>query len=96
MSSAIIHVNRQHIAMNSKNGTELPVFTIKSAGKIKYAQSVEILGNSKMVYSSAPLSCGAKAWIETEAPLILNGETTFAQARGRQPKKTNCRSPRST
>lgn len=78
---SIIHVNRQHIAMNAKDGGNRPVYTIKRAGKTLYAREVHICGPSKLIYNGEQLSCGARAWIETEAPLKLIDEMTFKEAR---------------
>jgi hypothetical protein len=78
----IIHVNRQHIAMNAADGRRRPVYTIKNNGKTRYAREVEILGPSKLVYNGLQLSCGARAWIETEAPLNLIDEMSWAEAKG--------------
>lgn len=81
MSKTIIHVNRQHIAMNSKDGKNRPVYTIKMGGKTRYAREVEILGPSKMVYNGNQLSCGARAWIETNSDVLLIDEMSFTEAR---------------
>lgn len=78
---SIIHVNRSHIAMNAKDGGNRPVYTIKQAKEIRYAREVNITGPSRLVYSGEQLSCGARAWIETDAELILIDEMTFTQAR---------------
>lgn len=77
----IIHVNRQHIAMNAKDQGNRPVYTIKMGGKTRYAREVEILGPSKLIYSGAQLACGARAWIETDAELKLVDEMSFQEAR---------------
>ena len=77
----IIHVNRSHIAKNAKDGGNRPVYTIKTGGKIRYARQVEIRGPSTMVYDGRQLSCGARAWVETDAPLVLVDEMTFKEAR---------------
>ena len=64
----IIHVNQHRIKSNKKNGTNDPVFTVKTYKSNQYAREVEIFGPSKLVYKpNKPLSCGAVAWIETEA-----------------------------
>lgn len=78
---SIIHVNRQHIAMNAKNGTNLPVYTVKRGGKTLYAREVVIQGPCKLVYNQSQLSCGARAWIETESEVDLIDEMTFKEAR---------------
>jgi hypothetical protein len=78
---SIIHVNRQHIAMNAKDGGDRPVYTIKTGGRTRYAREIEILGRSRLVYDGRQLSCGARAWIETDAELLLHDEMTFKEAR---------------
>lgn len=77
----IIHVNRQHIAMNAKDGGSRPVYTIKKGRKTRYAREVQIEGPSKLVYNGDQLSCGARAWIETDAPVTLVDEMSFKEAR---------------
>lgn len=77
----IIHVNRQHIGMNAKDGGNRPVYTIKHNGKTRYAREVNILGPSRLVYDGRQLGCGARAWIETEAELLLVDEMSFKEAR---------------
>lgn len=78
----IIHVNRQHISMNAKDGHNRPVYTIKlNTGQLRYAREVEILGPSRMVYNGSQLACGARAWIETHADLNLIDEMSFQEAR---------------
>jgi hypothetical protein len=77
----IIHVNRQHIAMNAKDGKNRPVYTIKDKGKTLYAREVVINGPSKLVYNGKQLTCGARAWIETDSEIELVDEMTFKEAR---------------
>ena len=77
----IIHVNRQHIAMNAKDGKARPVYTIKDRGKTLYAREVIINGPSRLVYNGQQLTCGARAWIETESDIELVDEMTFKEAR---------------
>lgn len=81
MPKHIIHVNRQHIAMNAKDDKNRPVYTIKTGGKTRYAREVLIDGPSKMVYNGKQLSCGARAWIETDSEITLVDEMTFKEAR---------------
>lgn len=78
---SIIHVNRAHIAANLKDNGNRPVYTIKQGRKVKYARQVEIEGPSSLVYTGENLSCGARAWIETDAPLTLIDEMTFQEAK---------------
>jgi len=77
----IIHVNRQHIAMNAKDGKNRPVYTIKDKGKTLYAREVIINGPSKLVYNGSQLTCGARAWIETDSDIELIDQMTFKEAR---------------
>lgn len=78
----IIHVNRQHIAANAKDGGNRPVYTIKfPKGITRYAREVQINGPSKCIYNGSQLSCGARAWIETEGPITLVDEMSFVEAK---------------
>jgi hypothetical protein len=81
MGKKIIHVNRQHIAMNAKDGGNRPIYTIKDGKRTIYARGVRWNGPSELVPQGRQLSCGARAWIETEAELILLDPMTFAEAR---------------
>jgi len=66
-----IHINQHVIRANKKNGTNDPVITVKTSQRNIYADRVEIRGPSNVVYSpDKPLSCGARVWIETEAPVF--------------------------
>jgi len=68
----IIHVNQHVIRANNKYGENNPVLTVKTYKSNTYAHEVEILGESKVVYSpEKPLSCGAYVWIETHAPIKI-------------------------
>ena len=68
-----IHVNQHKIRSNKKHNLNEPVITVKTSKSNDYAHEVEIKGPSKVVYSpNKPLSCGAKVWIETTSPILLN------------------------
>lgn len=91
MTKYIIHVNRQHIAMNANDRGNRPVYTIKSkGGRVRYAREVHIKGPSKMVYDGSQLNCGARAWIETDSELELVDEMSFQEARQSPNKKSKC------
>lgn len=78
----IIHVNRQHIAMNAKDGGARPVYIVREPGRpVRYAHSVDVLGPSRFAPYGKRLPCGARAWLETEAELVLHGECSFQEAR---------------
>lgn len=82
MFDTIIHVNRQFIAQNAKDGKNRPVYTLKGPNGTRYAREVIINGPSKMVYNGTQLKCGAKAWIETSwETLELIDEMSFKEAK---------------
>lgn len=81
MAKKVIHVNRAHIAANAKDGGNRPVYTVKEGRKTTYAREVLIQGPSKLIYNGKQLSCGARAWIETESDLILIDEMNFSEAK---------------
>lgn len=67
-----IHINQHVIRANGKTGERNPVITVKEAGTNTYGHEVTVHGESKLVYSpDKPLSCGAKVWIETNAPITI-------------------------
>lgn len=77
-----IHINQHVIKHNRKHGVDLPPCTIKEGSKNRYAREVVVNGPSKLVYSpDNPLSCGAVLWIETDSPVELLGEVTYAEVR---------------
>jgi hypothetical protein len=64
-----VHVNQHKIRANKKDGTDLPVITIKRGKSNTYCHEVEILGPSVVKYGGNDkplLSCGARVVIETE------------------------------
>lgn len=68
-----IHVNQHVIRSNKKTGEREPVLTVKQGRSNRYANAVEILGPSRVVYSpDRPLSCGARCWVETEAEVRIS------------------------
>jgi|TARA_B110000977_G_scaffold153662_1_gene195244 hypothetical protein len=70
-----IHINMHKIRSNKKHGTNEPVITVKTYKSNTYGHEVEILGNSKVVYSpDKPLSCGARVWIETDSEVMVDGQ----------------------
>jgi hypothetical protein len=78
----IIHVNRQFISMNAKDGGNRPVYTLKGPHGTRYAREVINNGPSRLVYNGTQLSCGARAWITaTWENLELVDEMSFAEAK---------------
>jgi len=74
----IVHVNRHNIAWNNTHEDKRPVFTAKDYTQNRRGFRVNILSEYGDVVGSfvyrpdKPLSCGAKAWFETN----LNVEVT--------------------
>ena len=69
----IIHVNQHVIKDNRKTGANNPVLSVKTYKSNQYAHSVNIQGDSKIVYSpDTPLSCGAHVWIETQGEVTID------------------------
>lgn len=87
MTTKIIHVNRQFIAMNAKDGGNRPVFTVKQGKKVTYASNVYIDGPCRLVGTDDQLSCGARAWIETDSKIVLDNPMSFKEAKMQNPKK---------
>ncbi len=84
MIKSIVHVNRQHIAMNAKDGGNRPVYTIKRGGKTRYCREWKVDGGTVTgVYNGTQLACGARAWLSIEGgTLTLIDEMSFKEARG--------------
>jgi hypothetical protein len=78
----IIHVNQHVIKANTKNGTNEPPLTVKTYNEGWNAQEVDILGPDGTVVATiihrphAPLSCGARVWIETHGDVVLRGQAS--------------------
>lgn len=76
MAKKRIHINQHRIRENAKKNIKLPVITVKTYNSNTYGHSIVIEGQSELVYSpDKPLSCGAKVWIETTAPVSVYDET---------------------
>jgi hypothetical protein len=70
----IIHINRNIIQANAKHQRADPVCRVEEDGRVQYCMEVEIEGPSRMIYRpDKPRPCGAKLWIETDAPVTLIG-----------------------
>lgn len=73
----IVHVNQHVVRANTKAHANDPCLTVKTYKSNIYAHEVVITGPCRVVYRpDAPLSCGARVWIETEHAVIpmVNGE----------------------
>lgn len=68
----IIHVNQHLIRQSRKDGISRPALTVKNYKANRRAYGVEIAGPSKVVYRpEKPLSCGARAWVETTSAVKI-------------------------
>ena len=69
----IIHVNQHVIRANHKTGAKDPPITVKQGRRNVYGYGVRIDGPSQLVYRpDRPLSCGARLWLETTAPVEID------------------------
>jgi hypothetical protein len=67
-----IHVNQHVIRRNRRQQADEPPLRVKTSRANLPAHEIEIEGPSRLVYSpDRPLSCGARVWIETSAPIIV-------------------------
>lgn len=65
-----IHVNQANLRRRVKGTGADPCYTIKHKGKTYWATEVDIDGPSRLVERiESPLSCGARLWVETSAPV---------------------------
>ena len=65
-----IHVNQHIIRRNARTGATDPPLTVLRGRQRERADRVLIEGPSEVVYRPThPLSCGARVWIETTAPV---------------------------
>lgn len=68
-----IHVNKHVIRSNTQGGNEPPL-RVKYGGKNHKGREVIVHGPSTVIYRPhKPLSCGARAWIETRAKVTIDG-----------------------
>ena len=83
MPKYLIHVNGHTIRANIKHGTREPPFIVRRgrSRKVGMAGRVQLLlpdGEvvAELVYQpDKPLSCGARAWLETDLEVKLIGES---------------------
>ena len=73
----VIHVNRQHVAMNARDGGDRPTVTCKTYKRNYRGTKVEIEGPSTVIDAvlngRKQLACGARVYIETRAPVRVDG-----------------------
>ena len=70
-----IHINMHNTRYNKKHGTNKSVITVKTSKSNHYANNVIVNGTSQVIYRpEKPLGCGARVWIETIHPVLLDGK----------------------
>jgi hypothetical protein len=75
-----IHVNQHVIRRNTKTSERESPLTVKTSRGNFRCDSVHIEGSSEVVYSpDRPLACGARVWIETHAPVVVNRGTEHSR-----------------
>ena len=74
MKLSRIHVRRDIIAKDRKTGDKGAAIGVETSGMRKrYGTRVTIKGPVSIIYRpEKPLSCGARAWIETRSPVIVH------------------------
>lgn len=82
----ILHVNRQFIALNAKDGGNRPVFTLKPNGPNStpvYARDLHWDGPTRASGTEGQLSCGARAWMSLfpGTLVILEDPMTYKEAK---------------
>lgn len=67
-----IHVNQHVIKRNRKEGADEPIFSVKRGKRTILGYAVRVDGPSRVIYRpDRPLSCGARAWIETDSTIAV-------------------------
>jgi hypothetical protein len=67
-----IHVNQHIIKHNLKHKTDEPACTVQWKGKSYVGRDIVIRGESQAKQRmTAPLSCGARIWVETRAEVEI-------------------------
>ena len=68
-----IHVSQPNIRFNLKAKPEahVPPITIQTSAGPLYGWDVTVHGASRLIWGDKPLSCGARVWLETTAPVTI-------------------------
>lgn len=76
-----VNINRAKLAANSKlpMRKRQPAISVRSGqhGKARYGKQI-IFGGPVILFQNEekPLKCGARVWIETEHPVLIDGDFT--------------------
>jgi len=67
-----IHINQHNMRAVLKGATGLPISTTKTYKANHKGLNVRIHGPAELVVKmDDPLSCGARAWVETDSPVEI-------------------------
>jgi hypothetical protein len=75
MKKIKINVNKNEIQHNifHPEDQHKPIRVQYGSGTVRYSSRVTLTGPSEVVYEpDHPLKCGARVWVETESPVILD------------------------
>jgi hypothetical protein len=71
-TATIIHVNRQLLRKNQKDGERIPPIIVKRGSKTTYCHEVEVVGASRLVYRPEERKCnGAIVWLEIDPSISV-------------------------
>lgn len=66
-----IHVNQPALRANVKDDGDRPIFSIQTSRGVHHAHEVVIAGPTRAVAPGKALSCGARAWVETDSAVTV-------------------------
>lgn len=66
-----IHVNQPNLRANTKDDGDRPIFSVQTSHGVHHAHEVVIEGPTRAVAPGRSLSCGARAWVETDGPVMV-------------------------
>lgn len=70
-----VHVNQHVIRANQRSGERVAPLRVKTSRENIPATAIELEGPARVIYSpDRPLSCGARVWIETNAPVVVTDD----------------------
>jgi hypothetical protein len=71
-----LHVDQHAIRRNLRREPAdfEPVLTVQNRGRSTKAFEVSFEGGGTMKQSQKPISCGARVWIETRGPVVVDGK----------------------
>ena len=68
----VIHVHQAEI--RKRDPKRHPAIIVRTYKGVVHARTVQIDGPCTLVHADSPDHCGARAWIETQAPVRADGK----------------------